>query len=210
MARSPCWSIRDASRRTWERGPREQFVKELRTVDPQVAGDAVTLREFTDEFCRASVEASVYAVLAIFVLLMMTFRGWALPLLAMIPLVAGTLWTLGIMGLVGIQFNLANTIFLPLIVGAGVEYGIIILHRWREGRMQPGHLPFSTGKGVILCALTTTVGFGSLMICRHRGIASLGFLAFAGSLMVLAAAVIILPAILGNLKQPGTIPGEKP
>jgi predicted RND superfamily exporter protein len=106
------------------------------------------------------------------------------------------------MGLVGLQFNPANSVFLPIIVGAGVEYGIVMLHRWREGRMPPGCLPLSTGKGVILAALTTTVGFGSLMICRHRGILSLGFLSFVGSLFVLAAAVLLVSAVLTGLKPP--------
>jgi hypothetical protein len=122
-------------------------------------------------------------------------------LLALIPLLLGSLWTIGAMRLLGIQLNLANSMFLPLIVGAGVEYGIIILHRWREGGMRPGCLPLSTGKGVVLAALTTTFGFGSLMICRHQGIFSLGLLSFAGSLLVLAAAVLLLPAILTWGKQ---------
>jgi predicted RND superfamily exporter protein len=96
----------------------------------------------------------------------------------------------------------ANTIFLPLIVGAGVEYGIIILYRWQEGRMQPGHLPLSTGKGVILATLTTTIGFGSLMLCRYRGTFSLGVLAFVGSLFVLAATLVLMPASMAFLTPP--------
>jgi uncharacterized protein len=106
------------------------------------------------------------------------------------------------MGLIGLQFNVANTIFLPLIVGAGVEYGIIILYRWQEGRMQPGHLPLSTGKGVILATLTTTIGFGSLMLCRYRGTFSLGVLAFVGSLFVLAATLVLVPASMAFLTPP--------
>jgi hypothetical protein len=100
------------------------------------------------------------------------------------------------MGWAGIQFNMANSMFMPLVVGAGVEYGVIILQRSRERNALPGHLPFSTGKGVILAALSTTIGFGSLMVSQHRGIFSLGFVACEGSLCVLLAAIVILPAIL--------------
>jgi len=105
------------------------------------------------------------------------------------------------MGLSGIDFDLANSMFMPLIVGAGVEYGVIILHRWREGRTCTGHLPLSTGKGVILAALTTTVGFGMLMVAHHQGIFSLGFVAFTGSICVLVAAIVLLPALLVTVPQ---------
>jgi len=123
-------------------------------------------------------------------------------LISLIPLVAGTIWTVGIMVAAGFDFNLANSIFMPLVVGAGVEYGVIIIQRWREGHVGYGRLPFSTGKGVILAALTTTIGFGTLMISDHRGIFSLGFVAWVGSICVLAAALLILPAILSFMPNP--------
>jgi uncharacterized protein len=186
----------------WDPGPRDRFVDELRSVDPQVAGDAVTLHVYTDEFRSASIQATIYAAVGVFLLLAITFRGWLPALIALVPVFSGLLWIVGAMGLVGIDFNLANSIYLPLVVGAGSEYGIIILHRWREGRMKPGHLPLSTAKGVILAELTTTVGFGSLMICRHQGIFSLGALSFAGSFCVLGVAVFLMPAILAVQKRP--------
>ncbi len=158
---------------------------------------------------RASIDASVYALISISLLLAFTFRSLRLMLISLIPLVAGTIWTVGIMGVAGYDFNLANSIFMPLVVGAGVEYGVIIIQRWREGHVGYGRLPFSTGKGVILAALTTTIGFGTLMISNHRGIFSLGFVAWVGSICVLAAALLILPAILSFMANP-TQTVEKP
>ncbi|HZK14236.1 MAG TPA: MMPL family transporter, partial [Desulfobaccales bacterium] len=57
-------------------------------------------------------------------------------------------------------------------------------------------LPASTAKGVALAALTTTLGFGSLMVSGHQGTFSLGLLATVGSLSVLLASLSILPAFL--------------
>jgi uncharacterized protein len=88
-----------------------------------------------------------------------------------------------------------------ILIGAGVEYAIIIPSRRKEGRMLPGHLPFSTPKGVILAALTTTLGFGALMISHHSGIFSSGFVAWAVSLCVLFSAIIVLPAVLVSLER---------
>jgi predicted RND superfamily exporter protein len=183
----------------WEPELLGRFVSDLRSVEPDVVGDPVTLYIFTQAFRDACIKAAIYAGLFIFALLLFTFRNLVYSVLAMMPLVVGTIWTLGLMRCFGVNLNLANSLFLPLVVGAGVEYGIIVMQRWREQAGQ-GHsdvaLPFSTAKGIILAGLTTTVGFGSLTISDHQGIHSLGVLAIIGSLSILAAAVLFLPALL--------------
>jgi hypothetical protein len=180
----------------WEPELLGRFVQELRSVDPDVIGDPVTLYTFTNEFRDACVKAVIYALILIAVLLLFTFRSVVYALLAMIPLLVGTAWTLGLIRCFGINLNLANSVFLPMIVGAGVEYAIIILQRWKQGGNGIIVLPFSTGKGVVLAGLSTTVGFASLMISSHQGVYSLGLLTTVGSLCVLAAAVLLLPAIM--------------
>lgn len=193
----------------WESGALARFIEDLQNVDPQVVGDPVSLYVFSNAFKQACILASVYALVAIFLLLSFSFRSLPPALLALVPLVVGTLWTVGIMGWVGMQFNLANSIFMPLVLAAGVEYGVIIIHRWKEGGVPPGVLPFSTVKGLVLAALTTTMGFGTLMLSHHRGIFSLGYVAAVGSLCVLSAAVVILPALIAAFSPPRTPPHSR-
>lgn len=189
----------------WEEDTLTRFVQDILRADPQAVGDPVSLYVFASAFKQACVNASLYAVVCIFILLLLIFRSLPMALLGLVPLIVGSLFTIGIMGLAGIQFNLANSIFMPLVVGAGVEYAVIILNRWREGRMRPGHLPYSTAKGLLLASLTTTVGFGTLMISHHRGIFSLGFVAWEGSMCVVLSAMVILPAILAGMRQPTAV-----
>jgi hopanoid biosynthesis associated RND transporter like protein HpnN len=181
----------------WEPELLGKFVHDLQVVDPDAIGDPVTLYVFTKVFRDASIKAAFYAAVFISVLLLFTFRSFICALMAMIPLVVGTVWTFGLIHSFGVDLNLANSIFLPLVVGAGVEYGIIIVQRWRQrSSHEDAVLPQSTGLGVILAGLTTTVGFGSLTISEHEGIHSLGVLTTIGSLSILAAAVLFLPALL--------------
>ncbi len=187
----------------WQPKALGQFVKDIKKISPDAIGDPVTLFVFTQEFRDSCVKASVYAVILIFLFVLIVFRNLKLTLLALVPLLVGTIWTLGLMSLLGVDLNLANTLFLPLIVGAGVEYGIIILSRWRQNNCSREMLmPDSTAKGVILAGLSTTVGFGSLMISSHHGIFSLGLLAAIGSISVLLASVIFLPAFMYLLDLP--------
>lgn len=194
----------------WEPHLLAPFVHDLQAVDPDAIGDPVTLYVFTKAFRNGCIHAALYAAVFIFVLLLLTFRGFTSAFMAMLPLWVGTAWTFGLMYLFGIHLNLANSPFLPLVVGAGVEYGIIILHRWRQGEEEKVTLPFSTGMGVCLAGLTTTVGFGSLMVSSHQGIYSLGLLATIGSLSILAAAVFFLPALLQFFCTAAEKPRSKP
>ncbi len=182
----------------WNPAVLSRFVAGLRSVDSNAIGDPVTLDIFTRAFRDGCIKAAVYAVVFIVVLLLLTFRNLYLAFLVLTPLIMGTVWTLGLMDLCGVGFNLANSLFLPLIVGAGVEYGIIILQRRRQdGVSKDGTaIPLSTAKGVILAGLTTAMGFGSLIVAHHQGIASLGLLAMIGSLSILIAAIIFLPALM--------------
>jgi predicted RND superfamily exporter protein len=99
---------------------------------------------------------------------------------------------------------------LPLILGEGIEFGIIILVRWQmEESARVITLPASTAKGVLLAALTTTLGFGSLMVSGHQGTFSLGLLATVGSLSVLLASLSVLPAFLRLVEKRAAVPRPK-
>ncbi len=189
----------------WQPDFMSRFVKEIQTVDPDVVGDPIILDSFTRKFRDACIRGGVYAVAFIFLLLLVVFRNLYMVGLAISPLLVGTIWTLGLMSVFDVHLNLANTIFLPLVVGAGVEYGIIMVQRLRaqDTNTERFSVPFSTAKGVVLAGLTTTVGFGSLMISHHSGIFSLGLLATVGSISTLAAAVFFLPALFraGTLRR---------
>jgi len=185
------------SQDSWNFAPLKQFVESLWRVDPDAVGDRVLLYVFTQGFRNAILWSAGLAILAITLMLTAVYRSWKLAMLALIPLWVGAGLTLNLMWLLGLPFNQANILFLPLILGEGVEFGIIILTRWQlEASARTVILPASTAKGVILAALTTTLGFGSLMVSGHQGTFSLGLLATIGSLSVLLPALTVLPALL--------------
>jgi uncharacterized protein len=181
----------------WNPGPLGQFVRDLRGIDPDVAGDPVLLYVFTLAFRNACLWAAGVSLLGITLIVALLLRSLRLTILALIPLIVGTSLTMSLMWLLHVPFNQANVLFLPLILGEAVEYGIIILVRWQQEKSaRVITLPAGTAKGVLLAALTTAVGFGSLMISGHHGTFSLGLLSTLGSLSVLLAALSVLPALL--------------
>jgi len=153
---------------------------------------------------RAAVAFYLIYVCGIVFLAVLTFRAVTPTLLALIPLAVGSFWTLGFMGLFQVTFNVANLMVLPLIMAPAVESGIMIVYRSREERRKsprPVPLPKSTGQAVGFSALSTIVGFGSLMISRHGGILSIGLLLTFGVASVLLASVTVLPSLLALLSS---------
>jgi hopanoid biosynthesis associated RND transporter like protein HpnN len=181
----------------WEREGARTFVRELRSVDPDVTGAPIITYEAIGYMERAYYQGTIYAFLVVGILSFLMIRRVKETLLALLPLVLALLWTMGLMRVFGIQFNMANVWGLPLIIGASAEFGLNVMIRYLEGRDHGGPLVArSTVMAVALSGVSTMVGFGSLMIARHQGIYSLGLLLTLGSACGLFASLAVLPVIL--------------
>ena len=77
-------------------------------------------------------EAALYALLVISVVLIFDLRSVRDTLLAVLPLGLGILQTFGLMGLLDIPLNPANMIALPLMLGIGIDYGVHLIHEFRD------------------------------------------------------------------------------
>lgn len=187
----------------WEKAGAAQFVRELRTVDPDVTGPPVITYEATVLMERAYLTGGAYAFVLVGGLSLLMIRRLGPSLLGLVPMALGVLWTIGLMYLTGIKFNLANIWGLPLIIGTAAEFGLNVILSNLEGRRHGGPLVArSAVLGVTLNGITTMVGFGSLMIASHQGIFSLGLLLTLGSACGLAAALIVLPVVLSLTTRP--------
>ena len=190
------------SENIWDREPLERFVRDVRSIAPQATGTPLGIYEFVDILQRGYIKAAFWAFLVIAVLIFANFRGLMATALTLLPLIVGMIWMVGAMALFRIPFNPANIMVLPLLVGIGVAYGIYVVQRYRED----GEASFyskSTGRAVVLSSLTTIVGFGSLMIGKHRGIFTLGLVMTIGVTACLVAALALLPALLEIARRKG-------
>ncbi len=181
----------------WEREGARQFVRELRSVDPDVTGSPVITFEATRLMERGYRRGTAYAFILVGLLTVLMIRHLRESLLSILPLVLGLLWTIGLMHVFGLKFNLANVWGLPLIIGTSAEFGLNVVLRYMEGRRHGGPLVArSTVMAVALNGITTMVGFGCLMTAAHQGIFSLGLLLTIGSGCGLLASLVVLPVIL--------------
>jgi len=187
----------------WQEAGGRRFIEDLRTVDPDVTGPPVTNFEATRLIERGYFEATPYALVLVAIITLAVLRTVWGTALSLAPVVLGVLWTLGVMRLLGLEFNLANVWALPLIIGTAAEYGLNIYVRFAEGIARGGpRFPESVILGVILSWLTTIAGFGSLMVAHHHGIFTLGLLLSVGSTASLIGSVFVLPVLIGLVMNP--------
>ena len=110
---------------------------------------------------------------------------------------------LGGMSLAGIDMNFFNVFVTTMMIGIGVDYGVHMMHRYREsisdskGRTQLLGGLQETGKAIVLASLSTCVGFGSLSLSHYPGLRSMGVVAIMGALGTALVAVTLLPAFIG-------------
>ncbi|MEX0775008.1 MAG: MMPL family transporter [Phycisphaeraceae bacterium] len=178
-----------------------QFIYDMRQVDPKVTGVIVQIFESGDLIWRSYLWAGGYALVVVFVLVLIDFRRIYDSALCLLPVAIGFAATFGLMWAVGIQINPANIIVLPLMFGIGVDAGVHMLHRYRmDSKDRPLGLTQGTGKGITITSLTTMIGFGCLSLASHRGIQSLGHTLTAGIGLTMLACLIVMPAWL-ELRQ---------
>jgi len=178
----------------WEPGAMTPFVAAMRTVDPSVTGAPITVFESMQLMRASFVWQGLIASAFVLALLYVDFRSVKLTAIAFLSLLAGLGWTVGIMGLLKIPFTLANFFAIPIMIGLGIDSAIHITHRVLEGGLTHGF--GSTRRAVMVTAITTTIGFGTLLFAQHRGLRGLGEVMTIASLCCLVSAVWLLPAML--------------
>jgi predicted RND superfamily exporter protein len=173
----------------------------------EITGVGIIASELKRLITKDFILATVLAFSGVFIMLLIHFRRIKVVILALIPLICGIIWMLGIMRLIGLKMNFVNVVVTPLILGIGIDDGIHIIHRYLEkgpARRSPAKTDVGgvedaihhTGRAVVMTSLTTMVGFGSLVFAQYRGLATMGGLALLGVGLCLIASLTILPALL--------------
>ncbi|MEM7676376.1 MAG: MMPL family transporter, partial [Myxococcota bacterium] len=179
----------------WDREALSAFIKDVRSVAPDVTGFPETFYENAGLIQRGFTRAAIYASIAVLVLLAIDLRNGRDVLFAVVPVGLGMVWMIGGIRALGVQYNLANIVGLPLIIGVGIDNGVHLMHRFRESGSMVESMTH-TGTAVLLSSLTTMVGFGALSLSSHRGLASMGLMMLLGVGSCLLMAMTALPAAL--------------
>jgi predicted RND superfamily exporter protein len=186
----------------WRRGASPALQEFLADhPDGVLAGANVISAELRKIVWDDAIAAAILGMVIVFVLMWADLGGPLRALLALLPLFVGMVWMLGGMALLGLRLNFFNIFVLTMIIGIGVDYGIHLLHRWYESGGDPDSVS-ETAKAIAVAALTTMVGFGSLVLSHYPGLRSVGGAAILGALSTAVLSITLLPALLSKKEAP--------
>ena len=190
----------------WNRGELRDFLRdvEARVASvpgaPPVTGIASNIYHSTQSIQSAFYHATAYALALIFILVLIDLRNLAHTLIAVSVLALGLPMLVALMGLMGATWNFANFFGLPILIGAGHEYGVFLIHRYREALHDPRRVwrrwdP--ADRALLLCAYVTCSSFGFFwLVSRHLGLKSLGLVMALGTLCIYLAAYAVVRSLL--------------
>ena len=121
-----------------------------------------------------------YSFIAVFFILLFAFRKIELVIISIIPILISWIFTTGLMGMFGLQFNVVNIIVCTLIFGIGVDYSIFMTSALQKeytfGKIE---LP-SYRISILLSVATTILGIGVLIFAKHPALKSISLIAIIG------------------------------
>jgi predicted RND superfamily exporter protein len=166
------------------------------------AGVATIFADMIRAIERDGPRAVIASLLGVMLLVLIAYQGLKYVLLILVSLFFGVVWTVGPAAMMDLKLNFLNFIALPITFGIGIDYAVNVLNRYRiEGPGSIQRVIGSTGGAVILCSLTTLIGYSSLLIADNQALVSFGILADIGEVASLAAAVFLLPVLVQMVEQ---------
>ncbi|MCK5146128.1 MMPL family transporter [bacterium] len=143
------------------------------------------------------------AVIAILILLIIAFRMWIAPLLAIGSLLIGIIWAVGLTALLVGQLNIMTQMMAVILLGLGIDFSVHLISGFTERRALGDsieaslqHTFVTNGKGIITGGVTTAFAFLTLIISSSRGMKEMGIVTGLGLLAILAATFLVLPVFL--------------
>jgi predicted RND superfamily exporter protein len=180
----------------WDMDEMEEFVTKVRSIDKYATGSPLQTYESSKQMQEGFITAAYYALACVLFFAWVDFRSIGATLAALLPMFLGFTMMLGIIGWLDVPLNPANMIVLPLVLGIGIDYGIHLIHDFRNRKYKRYTVSASTATSILITSLTTIIGFGSMMIASHRGLQSLGRVLVIGIFCCLITSLVVLPAIL--------------
>ncbi len=139
------------------------------------------------------------SLLAVFLIILLFLGRIELAAITFLPMVLSWGWTLGIMGLFDIKFNIFNVVISAFIFGLGIDYSIFVtkglLHRLKFGSKNI----ISYKSSILLSCLSTLIGVGVLIFAKHPALKSIALLSIIGISSVVLIAFTIQPFLFDKL-----------
>ncbi|MFC1565121.1 RND family transporter [candidate division KSB1 bacterium] len=179
------------------------FIKDYPDITCGITGGHVITRDELEAGMDDTIRNVSIAFVIILLVFVVSFRMVSGPLLAMLVLISGITWDMGLAYLVIGRLNIFTAMCGVVLLGLGVDFAIHILSAYSEFRHKGLNIESSlkesmlrVGGGLVTGAATTAFAFLALILTSYPAFREFGFVVGAGVISCLAASLIFLPAAI--------------
>jgi len=138
-------------------------------------------------------------LLLVFIIIWLSFGRIELAIITNLPLLLSWLWTMGIMAIFKLEFNIVNIIISTFIFGLGIDYSIFItrglIQEYKYGEQKLDSFKTS----ILFSAITSIIGIGVLIFAKHPALQSMAFVTVIGLTSVFLLSFTLQPLLFNWL-----------
>ena len=147
--------------------------------------------------------AAIISLILVGVVLYIGLYSGGLVFISLVTLITGLIWTMGFAIVATGSLNLISITFVVLFIGLGIDYSVQVCLRYKElielGVNHRDAIPNAVkgvGNALLLCTITTAIGFYAFVPTAYAGASELGMISGTGMFINFFANIAILPALL--------------
>ena len=167
----------------------DRVEREVQAVGARMVGTRPLFRAIKEVARHALKDVILLAFGAVVLVVAVFGRSWRFVLLALVPLAASQVGTLGVLGLSGEPLTFLSLVAIPIALGVSIDTAMNLLHRARLEPLAAARV----ARVNAVCAGTTLAGFGGLVFSGYRGLRGLGLAALGGVALALLVTQWVLP-----------------
>ncbi len=165
-------------------------------------GESVIIADILRLIMRDGPKATLASFIGVLCLLLINFRSVRVTGMVVLSLLGALAWMSAGFWIFGMKINFFNFMVLPMAIGIGIDYAVNIFHRYeQEGEGSIDRVLESTGGAVLLCSLTTIIGYAAMLSADNQALRSFGYFAILGEFSCIAMAAVITPTALRFIEK---------
>jgi predicted RND superfamily exporter protein len=174
-----------------------RFAGAVRSIDGEgvtVSGASLLFADVLVQIQKDGPVVTVIAALALVIMVLLVVGRSRRAVAVLVASSAGSIAMIAVCALAGLKINFLDFVALPITLGLGIDYAINIADRATQS--DPLVALRSTGGSVMVCSLTTVIGYLSLLASDNLAIRGFGLASLIGEITCMVAAFVVVPALV--------------
>jgi len=171
-------------------------------IQLRITGEVALANDEIYSAMHGAQESGILALVLVAIVLYVALRSVGTSIAVVISLVVGLILTAAFATLTVGHLNLISIAFAVLYIGLGVDYAIHFLFRFEELKNTTNsdlqaisNTGADMGQALLVCAITTAIGFYAFIPTAYRGVAELGIISGTGMIISFLITMTLLPAL---------------